>query len=61
MNIDVSTSVGADRSVTCDIDVDGRHAAVTFADGEVSLSVLSPGGEITFTVPLAVVAADAAG
>jgi type 1 fimbria pilin len=61
VNIDVSTSVGADKSVTCDIDVDGQHAAVTFADGEVSLSVLSGGGEITFTVPQAIVAVDTAG
>jgi hypothetical protein len=61
VNIDVSTNVGPDRSVTCDIDVDGRHAAVTFADGEVSLSVVAGDGDITFTVPLSVVAVDDAG
>lgn len=55
MNIDVSTNVGPDRSVTCDISVNGRHAAVTFAEGEVALSVASAGGEITFTVPRSLV------
>lgn len=51
MKIDVSTNVGPDGSVTCDIDVDGSMAAVTFADGEISLSVQVPDGAITFTVP----------
>lgn len=51
MNIDVKTRVGADKSVTCDIEVEGRRAAVTFADGEITLSVPSPGGDIAFTVP----------
>lgn len=61
MNIDVSTSVGADKSVTCDIDVDGRRALVTFADGEVALSVQSASGSITFTVPQSVVAVEPGG
>lgn len=59
MNIDVSASAGADGSVTCDISVDGRQAAVTFADGEVTLSVPSANGEITFTVPEALVSQEA--
>lgn len=61
MNIDVNTSVGADRSVTCDIDVGGQHAWVTFSDGEVSFSVMSGGGEINFSVPLEIIAVDTAG
>jgi hypothetical protein len=61
MKIDVGASVGPDRLVTCDIDVDGQHAAVTFGAGEISLSVVSASGEITFTVPQAVVAVDPAG
>jgi hypothetical protein len=51
VRIDVATNAGPDGSVTCDIDVDGSKAAVTFADGEISLSVGVPGGAITFTVP----------
>jgi hypothetical protein len=61
VNIDVSTSVGTDKSVVCDIDVDGQHAAVIFADGEIRLSVLSANGEITFTVPQALVSVTTAG
>ena len=58
MKIEVNTSVGADESVTCDIDVAGQHAAVTFAGGEVTFSVRSGSGEITFTVPQALVAVE---
>ena len=51
MRVDVATNVGPDKSVTCDIDVEGRKATVTFAGGEISLSVGVAGGAITFTVP----------
>ena len=51
MNVNVNTSVGADKSVTCDIVVDGRQAAVTFAEGEVTFAVAAPAGDITFQVP----------
>ena len=61
MNISVDTSVGADRSVTCDISVDGRQASVTFGGGEVTLSVPSGGGEITFTVPEALLSWESPG
>lgn len=51
MKIDVSTKVEPDGSVACHIDVGGRRAAVTFAEGEITLAVPSPGGEISFSVP----------
>lgn len=56
MNVDVATSIAPDRSVTIDIDVDGKKAVVVIADGEISLSVPTVDGEITSTVPLALAA-----
>jgi hypothetical protein len=49
--VDVSTSVGPDKSVTVMIKVDRHNADVTFADGEITFSVPSAEGNITFTVP----------
>jgi hypothetical protein len=58
VNVSVNTSVGADTSVTCDIVVDGRHVAVTFAENEVTLAVASATGDITFAVPEALLAVE---
>jgi len=60
VNVNVNTSVGADKSVTCDIVVDGRQVAVTFAEGEITFAVAAPGGDITFQVPESVVALEPA-
>lgn len=51
----MSTNVDQYGSVTCDITVDGRKAAVSFANGEVTLSVAATAGEILFQVPFAMV------
>lgn len=56
MNIDVNTDVGPDKSVTCDLSVDGQHVAVTFANGEIILGFESAVGPVTFTVPQNLVA-----
>lgn len=56
MNVDVATNVAPDKSVTIDIDVDGKKAVVVIAEGEISLSVLTVDGEVTSTVPLALAA-----
>lgn len=61
MNVNVIASVGADKSVTCDIRVGHHAAAVTFADGEITLTVPSGSGDITFTVPEALAGGPAAG
>jgi hypothetical protein len=51
VNIDVKAEAGADGSVTCRIKTDQGKAAVTFADGEVTLKVASADGDITLTIP----------
>jgi hypothetical protein len=58
VNINVNASVGQDKSVTCDIAVDGRQVAVIFAEGEVTLAVAAPGGDITFQVPESLLAVE---
>lgn len=55
MNVNVNTSVGPDKSVTCDIDVDGRLVTVSIAKGSVTLAVATAGGDVKFSVPEALV------
>jgi hypothetical protein len=61
MKVDVKASVDADQSVHVDIDVDGRHAIVTFADSEITMEVPADDGELTLSVPESVAAVDPAG
>jgi hypothetical protein len=61
MKVDVSAGVSADKSVHVDINVDGRHAVVTFADGEITLEVPADEGDLTLVVPEAIAAVDPAG
>jgi hypothetical protein len=60
VNVNVNTSVGPDKSVTCDIVVDGRQVAVTFASGEVILAVATAAGDVRFAVPESLVALEPA-
>jgi hypothetical protein len=60
VNVNVNTSAGADGSVTCDIEVDGRQASVTFGGGKVTLSVAALNGDITFAVPRSLLAVETA-
>lgn len=55
MIVNMAANVGRDKSVTCEISVDGRQATVLFAEGEITLSVPSDDGEVTFAVPEALV------
>lgn len=60
MNVNVNTSVGPDKSVTCDIDVDGRLVAVTIAKGRVTLAVATDDGDVKFSVPESLVTRETA-
>ena len=60
MKVDVRARVSADQSVNVDIDVDGRHAFVTFAEGEITMEVPAGEGDLTMTVPEAVASVDPA-
>jgi hypothetical protein len=56
VKVDVNTSVGPDGSVTCDVRADGKKAVVVFTGSDISVSVPSAFGEISFTVPQALAA-----
>ena len=51
MNVHVSAGVSSNGSVVCVINVDGREAAVTFADGEILFEAPTEGGAISLDVP----------
>jgi hypothetical protein len=61
MKVDVRASVAADQSVSVDIDVNGRHAIVTFADENITMEVPADEGDLTMVVPESVAAVDPAG
>jgi hypothetical protein len=61
VNVDVKAGIGPDKSVTCDIEVDGRHAVVTFADGEITMAVPGDEGDVTLAVPESVASVGPAG
>jgi len=44
VNVVVKARVEPDGSVVCDIDCDGQKAVVTFADGDITLTVPEAGG-----------------
>ena len=44
MNVVVRARVEEDKSVVCDIDCDGQKAVVTFASGDITLTVPETGG-----------------
>jgi hypothetical protein len=44
VNVVVKARVEADDSVVCDIDCDGQKAVVTFADGDITMTVPESGG-----------------
>jgi len=62
MKVDVKAEVSADQSVNVDIDVDGRHAIVTFSGGEITLEVpVDEDDSLTLEVPESVAAVDPQG
>jgi hypothetical protein len=44
VNVVVKAKVEADDSVVCHIDCDGQKATVTFANGDITLTVPESGG-----------------
>lgn len=51
MNVDVKVNAGPGNAVTCVINVDGREAEVTFADGEIIFQAPTEAGGITLDIP----------
>lgn len=45
MNVRVAAKVEAEGTVVCDIDCDGQKAVVTFADGDITMTVPEAGRE----------------
>jgi hypothetical protein len=44
VNVTVKAEVAADGSVVCDIDCDGQKAVVSFANGDITMTVPESGG-----------------